>query len=350
MAIALWPWLQIGNPFLQFKIALVHFATLPLDFEFHHWGEKLWTNALPWSYIPQQWLARLPVAFLGLLALAAFFAFAKILRLGRVSLERFKKQGVQGLRHSVLAVARSRRILLVWMAVAAPIGFLMIQHATLYDGVRHTLFVIPMLALLAGWSFIRLRPHLERFGVPPGAIEGTYLIVAITNLVALHPLEYIATNAIAGGTAGSYGRFELDYWGAAATEALRRLEGRLDAAGLFAHGSPSILVCIPYREHMVRPMLHKNWRLELDPKKADFVIESGRSRCAADVPQLVLVDEVRRHGRTFAWTYGNKGGPFIDAARPGPVAQQPDPARVIRFSPLAENARPPAPSHEREPL
>ena len=29
-AVALWPWLQIGNPFRQFKIALTHFATIPI--------------------------------------------------------------------------------------------------------------------------------------------------------------------------------------------------------------------------------------------------------------------------------------------------------------------------------
>ena len=32
-AIALWPWLQIGNPLAQFKIALVHFATIPMSFD-----------------------------------------------------------------------------------------------------------------------------------------------------------------------------------------------------------------------------------------------------------------------------------------------------------------------------
>ena len=348
-AIALWPWLQIGNPFAQFKIALVHFATLALDFEFDHWGEKLWTNALPWSYIPEQWLARLPSAFLGLLVLATLFACAKVLWLGRVSLKRFREQGVPGLRRPALAVARSRRILLVWMAVVAPVGFIVFQHSTVYDGVRHTLFVIPMLALLAGWGLTRLQPYLQRFGVLAGATAGVSLVVAISNLVTLHPLEYIATNALAGGTTGSYGRFELDYWGAALTEALRRLENRLDAAGAFVQDSPSLLICVPYREQMVKPMLHKNWRLELDPKKADFVIESQRSRCAAQVGRLILVDEVKRHERTFAWTYGNKSGPFTAAARPRPAPQQPDPTRVmIRVSPSTESASPPARSHERE--
>jgi hypothetical protein len=34
----------------------------------------------------------------------------------------------------------------------------------------------------------------------------------------------LAMNALTGGTRGAYDKFELDYWSAAATEALRRLE------------------------------------------------------------------------------------------------------------------------------
>jgi len=70
MAIAIWPWLQIGNPFEQFRIALVHFATIPMTYEFSHWGERIWTSELPRSYIPGQLLARLPEGFLVLLAVA----------------------------------------------------------------------------------------------------------------------------------------------------------------------------------------------------------------------------------------------------------------------------------------
>jgi hypothetical protein len=75
-AVALWPWLQIGNPFHQFKIALVHFATIPMTYEFPHWGEHIWTSDLPASYIPGQLLARLPGAFLLLLAMACAYAIA----------------------------------------------------------------------------------------------------------------------------------------------------------------------------------------------------------------------------------------------------------------------------------
>ena len=65
---------------------------------------------------------------------------------------------------------------------------------------------------------------------------------------------------------------------------------------------------------MVEPMLGTKWRIELDPKKADFVIESERSRCAADHPSLILIDEVTRYGRAFAWTYVDKRSRYFDLA------------------------------------
>jgi hypothetical protein len=54
-----------------------------------------------------------------------------------------------------------------------------------------------------------------------------------------------AMNALAGGTSGAYDKFELDYWSATATEALRRLEHRLDYdASLWpAETVPRILIC-----------------------------------------------------------------------------------------------------------
>jgi len=315
IAIALWPWLQIGNPFTQFKIAFTHFATIPASFPFTHWGEMVTTDGLPRTYIPGQWLARLPEAFLALIGIAVFFAVAKTLWFGRIAVVRFGNFGRKGLYRPLLLLARGRQILLVWVAVVAPVSFLIIQHATLYDGVRHTLFVIPMLALLAGWALIRLVPYLRRVVVPAMVLSVIYVIAVVANLVILHPLEYIATNAIAGGTPGSYDRFELDYWSVAGTEALRRLERQLDEAGAFGPYPPTVLVCIPYHEQLTQQLLHKKWRIELDVKKADFVIETQRGRCAQSVEELALIDEVKRYDRAFAWIYVNRTSRFIDVNR-----------------------------------
>ena len=73
-----------------------------------------------------------------------------------------------------------------------------------------------------------------------------YVGAAIVNFALLHPLQYVAINVLAGGVQGAYGKFELDYWSAAGTEALRRLEQLVDAEapGLFKRNPPSLVVCI----------------------------------------------------------------------------------------------------------
>jgi len=204
---------------------------------------------------------------------------------------------------------------LIWIAAILPISFLVVQRATLYDGIRHTLFVIPLLAVIACCAAVGLWHSLGgRLRASAGAFATIYSACLVADLVILHPLEYIAMNTFSGGTQGAYGRFELDYWSAASTEALRHLESRLNQSGAFTVAQPRILVCIPNREHMVEPMLGTKWRIELDPEKADFVIESERSRCAADHPFLILIDEVMRYGRAFAWTYVNERSRYFDFA------------------------------------
>jgi hypothetical protein len=136
------------------------------------------------------------------------------------------------------------------------------------------------------------------------AAAGAYIAGVVVALVVLHPFEYVAMNAFAGGTRGAYDKFELDYWSVAATEALRRLERRVDydSLGRAPEAPPTIVVCIPWRESLVAPILRRPWTVETDPQKADFIIETQRSRCAQNQP-VVLIDEVKRFGRTFAWVY-----------------------------------------------
>lgn len=314
VAWALWPWLQIGNPLTQFNIAYTHFVTLTAEFQFVDWGRQLWTNALPWSYIPNQWLARLPIGFLALLALAIPLAIFNSIRFIRLAVRRFRRHGTLGFRRLLLLIARGRNILLIWVAAILPVSFVMTRQASLYDGIRHTLFIIPLLALIAGWAAVRLWHSLGRLRAVAAAFVAIYAACLAADLVILHPLEYTAMNAFAGGTAGAYRRFELDYWSAASTVALRQLENRLDRTGSFTMAPPSILVCIPNREHMTKLMLGSRWLVELDPEKADFVIESERWRCARNHPTLILVDEVARYNRAFAWTYINERSRYLDLA------------------------------------
>ena len=150
-------------------------------------------------------------------------------------------------------------------------------------------------------------PLLRRAPVVAAVAGGAYVGSIVATLAVLHPLEYVAMNSFAGGTRGAYDRFELDYFSVAATEALRRLEHRLDydTSIRLAETPPSVLICIPWREERVDPMLKRPWMVETDPDKADFIIATELSRCAEN-KGLELIDEVKRFDRTFAWVYARR--------------------------------------------
>lgn len=303
-AVALWPWLQIGNPLRHFWMSLAHFAKVPTSFEFPSWGQLVTTDDLPWTYIPGQLAVRLPLVFLLLIVAAALLAVWSGGLFARNAARQFKHGGLSHLRSPLLALARERGRLVVWMAATMPVALLILRHATLYDGVRHVLFVIPMLGLLAGSALVGMASFLSGpRRVALVSAVAVYAGTAIVNFALLHPLEYVAVNSLAGGIRGAYGRFELDYWSAAGTEALRRLEHLIDlqAPGLFERRPPSVVVCIHYREYLAGMMTRRPWKIEEDQTKADFVIETERSRCAQ--PGYTLIDEVRRADRAFAWTW-----------------------------------------------
>ena len=306
-AIALWPWLQTGHPLIQFLEAYRHFATLDTSFEFQNWGRRTFTDNVPAWYIPGQLLARLPEGFLALLLLGMAVWIGAAGSWTRATLGALRRSGVLGLRPVAAELAGSRAVLVVSVAAFGPIGVLILQGSTLYDGVRHVLFVIPMLAIVAARGFTSLLPFLRRLPIVPAALGVAHTAVIVVTLVILHPLEYIAMNSLAGGVAGAYGRFDLDYWSMAVPEALRRLEDRIDAEGRFAGDPPRVLVCLGWREQLAGVMFRRNWIAETDPHKADYLIATERWPCA-DGTSAVLVDEVTRFGRPFAQIYANSRG------------------------------------------
>jgi hypothetical protein len=260
VAFALWPFVQTSDPLGQFNVALAHFSKISADFWTATWGQPVMTNDLPWSYVLGELSARLPEGFILLLVAALGFGCAVFARFVSACIGGAKREGVVGLKAPLLALARSRGLLIVAIAGTAPLVVTIVLRPTLFDGIRHLLFVVPMLALLAAWALWRMAPLIRKYPISAGAIAAVQIVPAVVTLWMLHPLEYVATNMFAGGTRASFGRFDLDYWSAAATEAFRRLEERLaaDTTGRFASRPPRVRVCIAWREPLVGPMFKQN--------------------------------------------------------------------------------------------
>jgi hypothetical protein len=114
-------------------------------------------------------------------------------------------------------------------------------------------------------------------------------------------------NSLAGGTKGAAGRFELDYWGAAASEAVRQLERRLDGDPRFTTSPPHVSVCLNHRVAGAGKLFHRNWIPETDPAKADFIIGTERMPCEGKT-NATLIDEVKRLDVSFARIYAANRG------------------------------------------
>ncbi|HUD89398.1 MAG TPA: hypothetical protein VMR17_23320 [Xanthobacteraceae bacterium] len=303
-AIAIWPWLQAPNPFARFAQVYAYFIRSYVQFDFPAWGRTLSSGALPWHYIPGQLLARLPEGFIALLVIAALFGVVAAGGFVRDCSTRIRQNGFGGVLVCGAELAQSRGLLVMAVAALGPPLFVIVRGSVIFDALRHLLFILPMLALIAGWALVKLLPLLRRMPLALAGVAALHIAATVPTLVYLHPLEYVAMNGFAGGVAGASGRFDLDYWSAAATTAVRQLEARLDRErpARFATREPRVMVCIGWREPMVGPIFRKPWIVATDPRQADFVIEPQRWPCLHGAPGTVI-DTVQRFGVTFATTF-----------------------------------------------
>jgi hypothetical protein len=118
-----------------------------------------------------------------------------------------------------------------------PVGFFVVSRAALYDNFRQVLFILPPVFIVAGAALDRIRPAPFQM-----AMIGLILLPGVVAAVQLHPYEYIYYNRFAGGEAGAFRRFEMDYWGTSYREAAQYLNDTASAnANIWAEGPAHLL-------------------------------------------------------------------------------------------------------------
>lgn len=296
LMIASWPWAQEA-PFSRPWQALTEFAHFPLRFNFLFAGQMLETTDLPWWYAPVAFAVKLPeVTLLGLLA-----------ALG-VGLDAVRRRQMP----SLPLVGIIAFILLPLLIVIA-------TGTVLYDGIRHLLFLMPALTLIAALGLDSGLTRLERIinGARLQRLRlglATLLLAWIgwqgATLIRLHPYEFIWYNSLTGGVAGAAGRFELDYWGTALSEAAGRLRNQVVAVeGFQALATPyRVRICGPHQSALY--YLPPRWEASADGQgPADFYIAFTRSPCA-DAPQGPRLLDVERMGVELAYVLDLRRDPL----------------------------------------
>jgi hypothetical protein len=285
----IWPWsiMEPANPFR----ALTYFS---------HFFEKPWKEMfdgalvsvpdMPWSYLPTLFALQLPEVLLGLLVAGVIGIF--------VSLPRAE-------------VSARRKTVLLMLASAAtlPLLIAMVKRPALYNGIRHFIFVVPPMTVVAGVAFASGMKWLSknRPGWQPAvvAVFSIGLLLPLAEMIRLHPYQYTHFNHIAGTVRSADNLFMLDYWGLALKQASDGLRDELvERQEVPPKGRKwKVAVCGPQRPAQVA--LGPDFTIGWDSHAADFAMTLGEFYCKGlTAPVLV---EIKRDDVVFARVYDIRG-------------------------------------------
>jgi len=285
----IWPWsiLQPGNPFR----ALTYFS---------HFFEKPWKEMfdgalvsvpdMPWSYLPTLFALQLPEVLLALTIAGVVGAFVALPR-----------RDVSARRKTIL--------LMLTLAATLPLAIAMLKRPALYNGIRHFIFVIPPMTVLAGTAFSQAMNWLgeNRRAWQPAAIAvfSFGLLLPLGEMIRLHPYQYAHFNYIAGTVRTADERYMLDYWGLALKQASDGLREEIaQRQEVPPRGRKwKVAVCGPQRPAQVA--LGPDFTIGWDSHAADFAMTLGEFYCKGLIAPVLV--EIKRDDVVFARVYDIRG-------------------------------------------
>ncbi|MBI3491205.1 MAG: hypothetical protein HY047_05395 [Acidobacteria bacterium] len=217
--VVFWPYAAIDpirNPFDALQ-ATAHFPDYTGTVRFE--GLDLAPNHLPWTYVPVWFGVTLPEFYFVAAAIALWQTPAVIAAIVRRQ-------------------ADGERVVLVLtlvLQIVFPLATAIALRSSLYDGIRHFLFVVPLLAIGAGIavaSFLQSGIHRAVRG-SVGALIAVSIVMTCADMIRLHPYQSVYFNRVfGGGVAAAAERFDTDYWGQSYREGVEWLMAnyRPDAA------------------------------------------------------------------------------------------------------------------------
>src|SRR4249920_2892088 len=202
-----------------------------------------------------------------------------------------------------------RDITLLSLTAIFPVVCQVIGHGPAFTGLRHFLFLIPLLAALSGIGLDRalafLRARGRTFAAAGLAIVTACLLWDAVTLVRLHPYEYLVYNSLVGGVDGASRRYDLDYWFGSMPEAINHLEAYLRRTEPGNESGPmrvySVAVCgerLPFEKAVTLPQL--KWDFKHEWNQSDFFIAPTQLNCDGDVDGKII-GTVERLGVVIAY-------------------------------------------------
>jgi hypothetical protein len=316
-----WPWAQtnpIENPFR----ALEFFSHQSFPFYTLFAGRFVPATDLPWSYLPTYIAIALPELVLALLLCAPMVAAAELWR-AYFTLRREQFLGT----------------FIVGIGILFPVAYAIAIKAVLFDGMRHFIFVLPLIAVAAAFGADRALVWLARFPYrrPIFVALALYGVAHLSIMAMLHPDQYVYYNAFVGGVEGAQRKYKLDYWANSYAEAVQGLEDYLltQYGADFEEHEFSVAVCGPpiSADYYFPP----NFRFTHRSAEADFFISFTKDNCDQSLPGRAIY-RVERMGAQLSVVLDRRD--LIAQRRNATQAALGPPARQAPRAAVAPNLAP----------
>lgn len=187
LAILLWPF-ALQKPMSGVFYSLSKFTNFSIGLRTIFDGEQMMSNMLPWKYAPKYLCIGMPIV-----TVIGFFAYM------------------------VYAAIRKKEFSLIsfffLFAAIFPVFWVIYQHSNLYGGIRHLLFVMPPMVVLAARFWSEIIHWMKCYWKVAGIVIFLGLLsLPVVHMVKNHPNDYVYFNEFKGGLKGAYGDYETDYY------------------------------------------------------------------------------------------------------------------------------------------
>jgi len=128
--------------------------------------------------------------------------------------------------HSLIKTNKLTTLTLTLLWFILLVAYVLIRRPSMYDGLRHFLFILPPIFIFTGFAFEFLLEHIATSWLRAGIVF-ILLLPGLTGIFKLHPYEYTYYNSLIGGTSRAFRNYETDYWLTCYKESVEELEESL---------------------------------------------------------------------------------------------------------------------------
>jgi len=199
-----WPFLW-ENPVARFVEVFRLMSDNPTNLSVLFGGEVYRASDLPRRYLPFMLATTLTEPVWPLFLLGVVIGYRKVF-----------KQNIS----SVISLT----LILLWFIIL--VAYVLFRRPSMYDGLRHFLFILPSVFILIGFVFEFIINYTAPTWLRAGVIF-VLLLPGIISMIRLHPYEYTYYNSFVGGTSRAFRNYETDYWLTCYKEAVEHLDEML---------------------------------------------------------------------------------------------------------------------------